>query len=83
MDAENFDTERLAACCDANCYADGTQIPVCAYNVLYREKEERFMDEPRAWGSRDRGRVFEKAPQQPGTAREKDARLRLPIAGQS
>ena len=51
-----FDTERLAACCDANCYADGTQIPVCAYNVLYREKEERFMETPRPWNERAGGR---------------------------
>jgi uncharacterized radical SAM superfamily Fe-S cluster-containing enzyme len=77
MDAENFDTERLAACCDSNCYADGTQIPVCAYNVLYREKEERFMTEPRTWGSRESGRVFD-AP----ITHKDDRRLRLPIAGQ-
>ncbi len=84
MDAENFDTERLAACCDANCYADGTQIPVCAYNVLYRDKEERFMTEPRTWGDRDRGRVFEREPVVPASAtRASDGRLRLPIAGQS
>jgi uncharacterized radical SAM superfamily Fe-S cluster-containing enzyme len=56
MDEETFDTERLAACCDANCYADGTQIPVCAYNVLYREKEASFMVEPRAWDDRAGGR---------------------------
>jgi uncharacterized radical SAM superfamily Fe-S cluster-containing enzyme len=57
MDEETFDTERLAACCDANCYADGTQIPVCAYNVLYREKEASFMTEPRAWNDRAGGRL--------------------------
>jgi uncharacterized radical SAM superfamily Fe-S cluster-containing enzyme len=56
MDEETFDTERLAACCDANCYADGTQIPVCAYNVLYREKEASFMVEPREWNDRAGGR---------------------------
>ena len=67
MDAESFDTERLAACCDANCYADGTQIPVCAYNVLYRDKEAKFMSEPRNWGPRDAGRIFD--------------RVRLPIVG--
>jgi uncharacterized radical SAM superfamily Fe-S cluster-containing enzyme len=57
MDEETFDTERLAACCDANCYADGTQIPVCAYNVLYREKESSFMLQPRAWNDRSGGRL--------------------------
>ncbi len=52
MDEETFDVERAAQCCDSNCYADGSSIPVCNYNVLYREKEARFMAEPRAWGER-------------------------------
>jgi uncharacterized radical SAM superfamily Fe-S cluster-containing enzyme len=52
MDEENFDVERVARCCDSNCYADGTTIPVCSYNVLYREKEDRFMDTPAQWGAR-------------------------------
>ncbi len=52
MDEETFDVERLAQCCDSNCYADGTTIPVCAYNVLYREKEPRFMAKPQGWGTR-------------------------------
>ena len=52
MDEETFDVERLAQCCDSNCYADGTTIPVCAYNVLYRDKESRFMEKPLAWGPR-------------------------------
>jgi hypothetical protein len=56
MDEETFDTERLAACCDANCYPDGSTIPVCAYNVLYREKEANFMSAPRSWGPRAGGR---------------------------
>jgi len=55
MDEENFDVERLAQCCDSNCYADGTTIPVCAYNVLYREKEERFMTAPAAWPPKTSG----------------------------
>jgi hypothetical protein len=46
MDEETFDTERVAQCCDLNCYADGRTIPVCSYNVLYREREPRFMREP-------------------------------------
>ncbi len=56
MDEETFDTERLAACCDANCCPDGSTIPVCAYNVLYREKEANFMSAPRSWGPRTGGR---------------------------
>lgn len=55
MDEETFDVERLVDCCDSNCYADGTTVPVCAYNVLYREKEARFMAAPRAWNERSGG----------------------------
>jgi 7,8-dihydro-6-hydroxymethylpterin dimethyltransferase len=56
MDEETFDTERLVQCCDSNCYADGSSIPVCAYNVLYREKEEHFMMKPAKWNERSGGR---------------------------
>ena len=55
MDEENFDVERVAQCCDSNCYADGSSVPVCSYNVLYREKEERFMHKPRVWNERSGG----------------------------
>jgi hypothetical protein len=55
MDEETFDTERTVDCCDSNCYADGTTIPVCNYNVLYREKEEKFTVEPAQWGARSGG----------------------------
>jgi uncharacterized radical SAM superfamily Fe-S cluster-containing enzyme len=55
MDEETFDVERVAQCCDSNCYPDGTTIPVCSYNVLYREKEERFMQSPLPWGDRSGG----------------------------
>jgi len=55
MDEETFDTERIVQCCDSNCYADGTSIPVCSYNVLYREKEARFMDAPVKWNDREGG----------------------------
>ena len=55
MDEETFDVERVAQCCDSNCYADGSTVPVCSYNVLYREKEARFMTRPRAWNERSGG----------------------------
>jgi len=55
MDEETFDTERAADCCDSNCYADGTSIPVCNYNVLYREKEQHFNLTPRRWNDRKGG----------------------------
>jgi uncharacterized radical SAM superfamily Fe-S cluster-containing enzyme len=55
MDDETFDAERAADCCDSNCYADGTTIPVCNYNVLYREKEQHFSPTPRCWNDRKGG----------------------------
>ncbi len=55
MDEETFDVERVAKCCDSNCYADGSTIPVCNYNVLFREKEARFMAEPKEWNERSGG----------------------------
>jgi uncharacterized radical SAM superfamily Fe-S cluster-containing enzyme len=55
MDEETFDTERIVACCDSNCYPDGSTIPVCAYNVLYRDKEEHFMLKPMTWSARSGG----------------------------
>jgi uncharacterized radical SAM superfamily Fe-S cluster-containing enzyme len=58
MDEETFDVERAVDCCDSNCYADGSTIPVCNYNVLYREKEARFNIEPARWGTRSGQRVF-------------------------
>jgi len=59
MDEETFDTERAVDCCDSNCYADGKTIPVCNYNVLYREKEASFNVEPARWGTRAGGqRIF-------------------------
>ena len=59
MDEETFDVERTIDCCDSNCYADGTTIPVCNYNVLYREKEAKFTTQPAQWGTRSGGqRVF-------------------------
>ncbi|MFN7975594.1 MAG: radical SAM protein [Acidobacteriota bacterium] len=57
MDEDTFDVERVAACCDSNCYPDGSTIPVCASNVLYRETEEHFMLKPVAWSTRLEGRA--------------------------
>jgi uncharacterized radical SAM superfamily Fe-S cluster-containing enzyme len=55
MDEETFDTERAVDCCDSNTYPDGTTIPICNYNVLYREKEEHFNLEPVRWNQRSGG----------------------------
>jgi hypothetical protein len=62
MDEETFDTERAVECCDSNCYADGTTIPVCNYNVLYREKEEHFNLKPLSWNVRTGGQKLFPAP---------------------
>lgn len=56
MDEETFDVERVMRCCDSNCYADGRTIPVCSYNVLYREQEARFVARPTGWSERDGAR---------------------------
>ncbi len=55
MDEETFDAERTAECCDSNCYADGRTVPVCNYNILYREKEAHFMTKPVNWNERSGG----------------------------
>ena len=61
MDEENFDTQRAAQCCDSDCFADGTSVPVCNYNVLYRDKQPEFNVKPQAWHERKGGQMsFEK-----------------------
>ena len=44
MDEETFDVSRIMKCCVGVPEADGTNIPTCSYNVLYREKDKRFAD---------------------------------------
>jgi uncharacterized radical SAM superfamily Fe-S cluster-containing enzyme len=44
MDEENFDVSRLMKCCVGVPYPDGSTVPTCAYNVLYRECDSRFAD---------------------------------------
>ncbi len=58
MDEETFDVERVVQCCDSNCYPDGSRIPVCSYNVLYRETEEHFMMKPAPIVKRRGGHMF-------------------------
>ncbi len=58
MDEETFDVERAYQCCDSNCYADGKTVPVCNYNVLYRDKDPRFMARPAVWGAREGKRLL-------------------------
>jgi hypothetical protein len=46
MDEETFDTDRIRMCPVGIREPDGSNIPSCAYNVLYRERDGRFMKEP-------------------------------------
>lgn len=48
MDEETFDSDRIQQCPVAVREPDGTNIPTCAYNVLYRERDSRFMKQPQA-----------------------------------
>ena len=44
MDEENFDVARVMKCPVGVPQEDGSNIPTCSYNVLYREKDDRFAD---------------------------------------
>lgn len=46
MDEETFDTDRIRACPVSIREADGRTVPSCSYNVLYRERDARFMAHP-------------------------------------
>ena len=48
MDEETFDTDRIRQCCVGIVDAQGVNLPSCAYNVLYRERDARFSAAPRA-----------------------------------
>ncbi|MDP7249254.1 MAG: radical SAM protein [Planctomycetota bacterium] len=44
MDEESFDVARVMKCCVGVPSTDGSNIPTCSYNVLYREEDARFAD---------------------------------------
>ena len=44
MDEENFDVSRIMKCSIGVPEEDGSNIPTCSYNVLYRERDQRFAD---------------------------------------
>ena len=44
MDEESFDVQRVMKCPIGVPEADGTNIPTCTYNVMYRERDARFAD---------------------------------------
>jgi uncharacterized radical SAM superfamily Fe-S cluster-containing enzyme len=42
MDEESFDVSRVMRCCVTVPEPDGSNIPTCSYNVLYRGHDQRF-----------------------------------------
>jgi tetraether lipid synthase len=46
MDEDTFDTDRIRQCCVGIREPDGTNIPSCAYNTLYRDRDARFAATP-------------------------------------
>lgn len=46
MDEETFDSDRIRKCCVGMPGPDGSNVPSCAYNVLYRERDSRFTPTP-------------------------------------
>jgi uncharacterized radical SAM superfamily Fe-S cluster-containing enzyme len=46
MDEETFDTDRIRQCCVGIREPDGSNVPSCAYNVLYRNRDRRFSAQP-------------------------------------
>jgi 7,8-dihydro-6-hydroxymethylpterin dimethyltransferase len=44
MDEESFDVSRIMKCSIGVPEEDGSNIPTCSYNVLYRERDPRFAD---------------------------------------
>ncbi|MGC4086943.1 MAG: radical SAM protein [Polyangiaceae bacterium] len=44
MDEESFDVSRIMKCSIGVPEVDGSNIPTCSYNVLYRERDPRFAD---------------------------------------
>jgi len=68
MDEETFDVSRIMKCSIGVPEEDGSNIPTCSYNVLYRERDTRFADpEMLARIKVHRGPAFEDAPA-PGDA---------------
>lgn len=46
MDEESFDTDRVRLCPVGIREPDGRNVPSCSYNVLYRERDPRFVAHP-------------------------------------
>jgi hypothetical protein len=44
MDEDTFDTDRIRQCCVGIREPDGANLPSCAYNIVYRERDARFAE---------------------------------------
>ncbi len=71
MDEETFDVSRIMKCSIGVPDVDGSNIPTCSYNILYREKDSRFADAGML------ARMHETRPDQAPDARVR----RLPVLG--
>ncbi len=68
MDEETFDVSRIMKCSVGVPDIDGSNIPTCSYNILYREKDVRFANPEML------ARMEETRPEP-----QKEKNLRLPI----
>lgn len=59
MDEESFDTDRVRLCPVGIREPDGTNVPSCSYNVLYRAHDARFVTDPAPMETAG-GRVWER-----------------------
>ncbi len=53
MDVHTFEVDRIKKCCTHYALPDGRLMPGCAYNLLYRHKDERYtgpMGKAQIWG---------------------------------
>ncbi len=55
MDVHTFEVDRIKKCCTHYALPDGRLMPGCAYNNLYRQKDERFagpVGKAQIWGAK-------------------------------
>ena len=53
MDVHTFEVDRIKKCCTHYALPDGRLMPGCAYNLLYRDKDQRYTGptgETKIWG---------------------------------
>ena len=80
MDEENFDVSRIMKCSIGVPESDGSNIPTCSYNILYRERDHRFADPEMIDRIKThRGPAFENPPEQPHVSPASLGKRSLPI----